>query len=269
MIMEQAEAGAGGLEGLNATAVGTLRRWFVGYVAALGRRVRETGGFDGALSMNSVAAALQNMGEQEEAIELFGAAADAMEAAGHDENAAVGKYNLANSLIGLQRHAEARPLLEAVLAFRTERHGAEHQETLKTRSSLARCMDEMGEAEGAMRESAAVLAAMTRTLGPTHAETLMARRNLAASYGEAGDLDRAAREYEAVIEGYTATLGPRHGDTLLAQANLANTKRRMGDAAGAVALLEVAAPALEAAGHFGAAQARRMLEAARRAAQPA
>ena len=45
----------------------------------------------------------------------------------------------------------------------------------------------------------------------------------------------------------------------------------LGDAAGAVALLEVAAPGLEAAGHYQADMARGWLEAARaalRAAQP-
>ena len=52
---------------------------------------------------------------------------------------------------------------------------------------------------------------------------------------------------QAVGEGCTATRGPRHADTLLAQAYLASTRLRLGDAAGAVALLEVAVPGLEAA----------------------
>eukprot|EP01045_Picozoa_sp_COSAG04_P020649 COSAG04_NODE_2135_length_4726_cov_5.854333_2_plen_112_part_00 len=70
---------------------------------------------------------------------------------------------------------------------------------------------------------------------------------------------------------YKTTLGPRHGDTLDTQGALAQVRLLLGDAAGAVALLEVAAPALEAAGHYGAAQVRRMLERARaalRVAQP-
>eukprot|EP01045_Picozoa_sp_COSAG04_P022049 COSAG04_NODE_2438_length_4122_cov_20.274422_2_plen_607_part_01 len=232
MIMEQAEAGAGGLEGLNATAVGTLRRWFVGYVVGLGRRVRGTGGGgfrpfearhrrrEGAGSMMAVANGLMQMGGQEEAIELYEAAAAGYEAAGDAENAAVARSNLALSLMALKRHAEARPLLEAVLAFRTERHGAEHEHTLSTRGDLATCVDEMGDAEGAMREREAVLAARTRTLGPTHRSTLVSRQNLATSYSNAGGYERAAREHEAVVEGYTATLGPRHADTLMAQANL-------------------------------------------------
>ena len=86
-----------------------------------------------------------------------------------------------------------------------------------------------------------------------------------------GDLDRAAREYEAVVEGYAATLGPRHAETLFAQAKLANARLQLGDAAGAVALLEVAAPALEAVGHHFAVPIRQDLERARaalRAAQP-
>eukprot|EP01045_Picozoa_sp_COSAG04_P020648 COSAG04_NODE_2135_length_4726_cov_5.854333_1_plen_280_part_10 len=269
MIMEQAEAGAGGLEGLNATAVGTLRRWFVGYVVGLGRRVRGTGGAEGADAMMPVGTALQNMGEDEEAIELLGAAAAAYAAAGDEANAAVARFNLANSLMNLKRHAEARPLLEAVLAFETERYGAEHEDTLKTRTDLANCMDAMGDVEGAMREREAVLAAMTRTLGPTHVDTLRARNNLAVSYDNGGDHDRAAREFEAVVEGFTATQGPRHADTLMAQAYLGDTRRLQGDTQSAVALLEVAAPGLEAAGHYHAAWARQTLEKARAALRAA
>ena len=265
MIMEQAEAGAGGLEGLNATAVGTLRRWFVGYVVELGRRARSTGGAEGASAMMAVANALDSMGAQEEAIELQKALVAAWEEMGDEANAVVARYNLTGSLWRLGRFAEARPLLEAVLADCMERHGAEHRMTLDVRGNLAVCMKNMGDAEGAMREEEAVLAAMTRTLGPTHAETLTARMNLATSYATAGDYDRAAREYEAVVEGYTATLGPRHADTLLAQANLANVKRQLGDLPGAVALLEVVAPALEAVGHYAAAAVRERLEVARRA----
>eukprot|EP01045_Picozoa_sp_COSAG04_P012956 COSAG04_NODE_894_length_9593_cov_18.225932_3_plen_694_part_00 len=285
MIMEQAETGVGGLEGLNATAVGTLRRWFVEYVVGLGRRVRETGGAEGAFRMTVVANALGGMGEQEEgawamfkvanavgelgaeeeAIELYEAAAAAYEAAADEEGAVTARFNLAISLMKLKRWADARRLLEAVLAFETERHGADHEATLKPRAGLATCMGEMGDSEGATREEEAVLAARMRTLGPTHKSTLKTRLNLATSYQRAGDLDRAARELEAVVEGRTATLGPRHAGTLHAQANLGNTRLNMGDVAGAVALLEVAAPGLEAAGHYQAAWARERLEAARQA----
>eukprot|EP01045_Picozoa_sp_COSAG04_P028817 COSAG04_NODE_4573_length_2008_cov_8.534835_3_plen_95_part_00 len=93
---------------------------------------------------------------------------------------------------------------------------------------------------------------MTRTLGPTHAETLRARDNLAVSYANAGDHDRAAREFVAVVEGWTATVGARHAETLMAQAYLGHARLQQGDAAGAVALLEVAAPALEAVGDYRA-----------------
>ena len=155
-----------------------------------------------------------NIPDTEEAIELHKAAADAFQVAGDEGNAAVARFNLANTLNGLKRHAEARPLLEAVLAFETERHGAEHEHTLKTRYKLAVCMLVMGAAEGAMREKEAVLAAMTRTLGPTNDSTLVARENLAVSYTKAGDHDTAAREFEAVVEARTATAGPRHAATL-------------------------------------------------------
>ena len=71
---------------------------------------------------------------------MYQAALEIREAQGDEANAAVARYNLAASLIGLGRHAEARPLLEAVLAFETERHGAEHELTLRARGSLADCM---------------------------------------------------------------------------------------------------------------------------------
>eukprot|EP01047_Picozoa_sp_COSAG01_P055314 COSAG01_NODE_6145_length_3825_cov_7.907944_1_plen_67_part_10 len=67
--MEQAERGEGGLQGLNTAAVGTLRRWFVGYAVELGRRARRRGGEEGAGEALSAGIALMSMGEQEEAIE--------------------------------------------------------------------------------------------------------------------------------------------------------------------------------------------------------
>ena len=75
-----------------------------------------------------------------------------------------------------------------------------------------------------------------------------------------------------MVEGYTATVGPRHADTLHAQAKLGFARLLQGEVPGAVAALEVAAPALGAAGHHDAAWARQVLEHARqellRAAQP-
>jgi tetratricopeptide (TPR) repeat protein len=172
MILGQAESSEGGLQGLNATAVGTLRRWFVGFVVGLGRRARAQGGAEGAGAMLAVGSALNQLGAVEESIELYGAAAAAYEAEDDEGNAAVARYNLANLLMRLGRHAEARSLLEAALADETERYGAEHERTLATRQQLAICMGKMGDAEGALWEEEAVLTAKTRTLGPTHADTL-------------------------------------------------------------------------------------------------
>ena len=69
MIMEHAERSEGGLQGLNATAVSTLRRWFVEFVKGLGRRVRaHRDAAEGVFQMTVVAHVLNSMGEQLEAL---------------------------------------------------------------------------------------------------------------------------------------------------------------------------------------------------------
>jgi tetratricopeptide (TPR) repeat protein len=265
MIMEHAERSEGGLQGLNATAVSTLRRWFVEFVKGLGRRVRaHRDAAEGVFQMTVVAHVLNSMGEQLEALQLYETVTAIREAEtdGDEVNTAVAQANLANTLQRLKRHAEARPLLETVLAIFSRRLGTTHEDTLKTRTRLANCKRNLGDADGARGDYEAVLAAMTTAIGPTHAETLKTQLNLAISYHGVGGYDRAARELEAVVDGYRATLGLRHADTLFAQAHLGNVRRLQGDAVGAVAMLEVAAPGLEAQGHFRAANAREMLEEA-------
>ena len=63
----------------------------------------------------------------------------------------------------------------------------------------------------------------------------------------------------------TTTLGPRHAETLWAQSELAVPRFSQGDTQGAIALLEIAVPSLEAVEDYRAAGVRANLEQARTA----
>ena len=271
MILEQARSSAGGLEGLNAVAVSTLRRWFVDFVVRLGWRARAQGRAEGAVAMRRVADALTEMGVAEEAMKLYEAAVTAYEAAGDEESAAGARAGLGSALMTLKRYAEAQPLIEAVLAFGTEQgagdEGAdEHEQAMRMmRLGLANCMEATGDLKGAIREREA----LARSAPTDDVFGIRVRYALASSYMKAGDLDKAVREFRTVVEGHSATFGPRHAETLMAQAHLASARLAQGNVADAMALLEVAVPALEAMGFHGAPSARQLLEVARQRSVPA
>lgn len=71
------------------------------------------------------------------------------------------------------RHAYRARLADAEL-------GAEHPDTLTSRSNLAFVLRELGRPEEAEAEHRAVLAALTRVLGAEHPYTQASRNNLAA-----------------------------------------------------------------------------------------
>ena len=53
-------------------------------------------------------------------------------------------HSLADSYIGIGRHADALKLEEATLALRKTNLGPEHPDTLAAMQGLANCMDSLG-----------------------------------------------------------------------------------------------------------------------------
>jgi tetratricopeptide (TPR) repeat protein len=99
--------------------------------------------------------------------------------------------------------------------------GAEHPDTLASRSNVAVALRDLGRLEEAEAEHRAVLEIMTRLLGAEHPDTLTSRSNLAVALGGLGRLEEAEAEHRAVLEIRTRLLGAEHPDTLTSRSNLA------------------------------------------------
>ncbi|MFF6835215.1 FxSxx-COOH system tetratricopeptide repeat protein [Streptomyces sp. NPDC012438] len=111
--------------------------------------------------------------------------------------------------------------------------GADHPDTLTTRSNLARWRGEAGATQGAADATAELLNDRTRILGPNHPDTLNTRGNLAHWRGEAGDTQGAADATAELLNDQLRILGPNHPDTLATRGNLASWRGEAGDAQGA------------------------------------
>jgi tetratricopeptide (TPR) repeat protein len=99
--------------------------------------------------------------------------------------------------------------------------GAEHPDTLNSRSHLALVLADLGRLEEAEAENRAVLEIMTRVLGAQHPDTLNSRSNLAVVMAGRGRLEEAEAENRAVLQIRARVLGTEHPGTLNSRSNLA------------------------------------------------
>ncbi|MFC0052016.1 tetratricopeptide repeat protein [Streptomyces actinomycinicus] len=113
--------------------------------------------------------------------------------------------------------------------------GADHPDTLRSRSQLAWWQGEAGDAAGAAAAFAELLQDQLRVLEPDHPDTLRTRHNLAEWRGEAGDAAGATTAFAELLRDQLRALGPEHPDTFTTRHNLAWWRGRLGDPAGAAA----------------------------------
>ena len=113
--------------------------------------------------------------------------------------------------------------------------GADHADTLATRSSLADARWRAGDLAGAATAHEDLLTAQLRVLGADHADTLTTRDNLAFWRGRAGDLAGSAIAYEELLAAQLRVLGAYHADILTTRDNLAYCRGEAGDPTGAAA----------------------------------
>jgi eukaryotic-like serine/threonine-protein kinase len=117
--------------------------------------------------------------------------------------------------------ARARPLVEAALASRRARLGADDPETLASLGSLATLDDDEGHYAEAEATRHDVLAVRRRMLGPAHPDTLLAMFDLARSYQNQGRYAEAEQLHRQALELRRRVLGPEHVDTLKSMHQLA------------------------------------------------
>jgi len=148
------------------------------------------------------------------------------------------QFNLANILRDLARFQEAMEVDEAVHAGQREHLGAEHPDTLRTRSSLAADMRALGQYQDALDYDLETYRSWSSGFGEEYRGTLAAANNLALSYLLTGDFRRALAQDRLTLELRTFVHGPRHPRTLHSRASVARDLLEAGRYAEAVTQIE-------------------------------
>ncbi|GAA4049257.1 FxSxx-COOH system tetratricopeptide repeat protein [Nonomuraea soli] len=129
-------------------------------------------------------------------------------------------------------------LLEQTLADRERVLGADHPDTLYSRSNLAYVYQSTGDLGRAIPLLEQTLTDLQRVLGPDHPDALSSRINLASAYESVGDLGRAIPMYEQTLADQQRVLGTDHPNTLTFRNNLAYAYQLAGDLRRAIPLHE-------------------------------
>ncbi|MFB9681669.1 tetratricopeptide repeat protein [Streptosporangium vulgare] len=116
--------------------------------------------------------------------------------------------------------------------------GADHPDTLLSRSNLAGAYGSAGRVAEAITMYKATLAEQERVLGADHPDTLASRSNLASTYWLAGRVAEAITMHEATLAERERVLGADHPDTLASRNDLAGAYGLAGRVAEAITMYE-------------------------------
>ncbi|MBM2618572.1 caspase family protein [Actinoplanes sp. LDG1-06] len=148
------------------------------------------------------------------------------------------RFDQAETLVGEGQWPAALEVLRSVEAEQTRLHGADHEETLRTRRLAAHAVGAAGDPREASHLLQDILELETRSgLGPDNAEHLRTRQYLAVNLGEAGARNDAVAMLRVLLPDRRRLLGPDHEDTLRTQHMLARNVALLGARAEAEALL--------------------------------
>jgi eukaryotic-like serine/threonine-protein kinase len=139
---------------------------------------------------------------------------------------------------GLGVYGTAGTVHSEALAVRAATLGADHPDTLTSRSNLAAALRDAGRVPEAIALDEETLKLRTTTLGPDHVDTLKSRNNLAQKYVDAGRLKEGIELFESTLKLYEAKLGPDDLLTFMCRHNLANAYGSVGRLADGIALHE-------------------------------
>ncbi|HWE37864.1 MAG TPA: tetratricopeptide repeat protein [Isosphaeraceae bacterium] len=154
---------------------------------------------------------------------------------------------LGQTYLGLGWPDRALKVFEKASEVQAKILGADHPDTLISRSFLGIALRAVGRTGEAIKLHEAVLARRTATLGADHPDTLISRNNLAQDYFTAGRTAEAIALYEAALKLFESKLGANHFQTLSCRNNLALAYMDAGRVAEAITLFEPTLKLLEAA----------------------
>jgi tetratricopeptide (TPR) repeat protein len=148
--------------------------------------------------------------------------------AGQPVTEAAIRLTIGNAYRALGHYAEAHTHLERSVQLRTAKLGADHPDTLTSKSNLARLYYHQGQYARAETLCKEVLEGFTAKLGADHPCTLTSKHNLAVLYQDQGQYTKAETLFKKaetllkeVLEAETANLGADHPNTLRIKSNLA------------------------------------------------
>ena len=129
-------------------------------------------------------------------------------------------------LIEQGAYREAEEVLRAANEVRERSLGAEHADTLRSRTRLAYAQYRQGKYNDAITGFRAIVALQERIVGPQHSDTLNARNGLAIALDNAGKPQEAEAEHRRILAIREKASGPEHPDTLRTRNNIALTLDR-------------------------------------------
>ncbi|HVF73207.1 MAG TPA: tetratricopeptide repeat protein [Chthoniobacterales bacterium] len=138
------------------------------------------------------------------------------------------QHAIGDLLIDQGLYREAEDALRTVTEAREKLLGAEHADTLRSRTRLAYALYRHGKYNEAIAQFRSIVALEERILGPTHPDTLLSRNGLAIALDNSGKPAEAEVEHRRILEIREKVLGPEHPDTLRTRNNIALTLDRQG-----------------------------------------
>ena len=147
--------------------------------------------------------------------------------------------NLAGSYFALGRPADALKLIKETLALRKARLGADHPDTLKSRTQPGHLLRRPQPARRLRRSSTRRhWPSRKAKLGLDDPDTLMSMNNLADAYAHLGQHAEALKLSEETLALQKAKFGVDHPDTLMSMHNLGDSNFALGRYAEALKLRE-------------------------------
>ena len=132
-------------------------------------------------------------------------------------------------------YREAEGVLRAAAEARQRTLGAEHADTLRSRTRLAYAPISPGKYNEAIAGFRGIVALEERIFGPMQPDTLLARNGLAIALDNGGKPAEAEAEHRRILAIREKVLGLEHADTLRTRNNIALTLDRQGKNAEAAA----------------------------------
>jgi len=142
--------------------------------------------------------------------------------------------------LGDFRHA--LPHGQQELPLRRRVQGADHPDSLITRSNIAHWTGQCGDPAGALRLLRELLPDQERVLGPDHPDTLGIRSNIAYWTARCGDPAGALRLLRELVPDVERVLGPDHPVALTTRSDIAFRAGECGDQPGALRLFRQLLP---------------------------